>query len=337
MPQKKKRRLSRKHIILIVTAGILLVAAISIIILNSFIPVKYLSSFFVLGKPNEEGQLRVNFVDVGNGDCTIIELPDGKVLMIDGGDGTYPRNAEILKELNSRKIDKIDYLICSSVENGSCGGLAEILNYKSADKIFAPYCPVTYISDGFKSFSDAVKKQGKDVSYCEYGVGVEGEGYTFCFLSPDSHLYEDGEYGKLLNSPTEQNIKNASAVIWLECGGVNFMFSGNAGQAVQKKLIDYYNVSGLEFGGRTIDITKCDIVKLSDHGSEAGAYAQFTDLIKPEAAIISVGENGRGNPTLAAIANAQNNVGDRLYRTDELGTITVTVKGGKYEISKEKQ
>ena len=337
MPQKKKRKLSRHHIIIIIISGIMLVATISVFAVNSFIPLKYLSSFLVFGNPNEEGLLRVNFVDVSNGDCTIIELPDGKILMIDGGDGTHAHNAKILKELNSRNVDNIDYLICSSVENGSCGGLKEILNYKTVDKIFAPYSPVTYISEGFKHFTDAIKQLDKEISYCEYGVGIEGNGYSFCFLSPDSHLYEGGEYGTLLNSPTEQNIKNASAVIWLECDGVNFMFLGNTGQAVQKKLINYYNVSGLEFGGRTIDLTKCDILKMSDHGSKEGAFAQFIDLLNPHAAIISVGENGRGNPTLAAIANAQKNVGDELYRTDELGTITVTVKCGNYEISKEKQ
>ena len=131
--------------------------------------------------------------------------------------------------------------------------------------------------------------------------------------------------------------KNASAVIWLEYGGVKFLFLSNVGQAVEKKLMDYYHITGLEFGGRNIDIAECKIVKMSDHGSEHGAYAPFLDFIKPETAIISVGENGRGLPTLGARSNAQNNVGDSIYRTDELGTVTVTVKDGSYEISKEKK
>ena len=194
MPQKKNHKLSRNKIIAIVIAGLALIAAISILIVNAFIPVKYLSSYFVSKKSNEVGQLRLNFVDVGNCDCTIIELPDGKVLLIDGGDGTYSHNIKIFKELNRRKIDKIDYLVCSSVENSVCGGLAEILKYKSVDRIFAPYCPVTYMSKGYKYFYDSLKELGKEPTYCEYGIGVIGEGYSFCFLSPDSHLYEGGEY-----------------------------------------------------------------------------------------------------------------------------------------------
>ena len=333
----KKRKLSRSKIVAIVMAGVALLVAISIIIVNIFTPVKYLSSHFVSKSSNEVGQMRVNFVDVGNGDCTIVELPDGKVLLIDGGDGTYSHNLKIFKELNRRKIDKIDYLICSSVENDGCGGLAEILKYKSVGKIFAPYCPLVYTSEGYKSFCDELQKRTREPSYCEYGVGVEGADYFFCFLSPDSHAFGGGEYDELLKDPTTKNIKNASAVIWLEYSGVNFLFLSNVGQAVQTKLMSYYLATGLDFGGRKINITDCNVVKMSDHGSKEGAYAPFLDFIKPESAIISVGENGRGLPTLEALSNAQNAVRDGLYRTDELGTVTFTVKNGSYEISKEKK
>ncbi len=333
----KKRKLSRSKIIAIVMAGLALLAAISILIVNAFTPVKYLSSHFVSKSSNEAGQMRVNFVDVGNGDCTIVELPDGKVLLIDGGDGTYSHNLKIFKELNRRKIDKIDYLICSSVENNGCGGLAEILKYKKVDKIFAPYCPLVYISEGYKSFCDELQKRTVEPSYCEFGSGVDGEGYSFCFLSPDSHAVGDGEYDRLLKDPTAQNIKNASAVIWLEYGGVSFLFLSNVGQAVQKKLMDYYLVAGFAFNGREIDITKCNVVKTSDHGSDEGTYTPFLDFIKPESGIISVGENGRGLPTLTALSDMHNSIGDNVYRTDELGTVTFTVKDGSYKISKEKK
>ncbi|MDE7082233.1 MAG: hypothetical protein K2O89_00830 [Clostridia bacterium] len=339
MPQKKKLKLSRRQILYIVLAGLALVAVLTLIILNAYIPVKYLSAYLVSKNLNEQGRMRVNFIDVGNSDCTVVELPDGKTLLIDGCDGTYLHNLKVLKELNSRGINDIDYLICSSVENAACGGLAEILKYKNVDKIFAPYCPVTHITDGYKSFCEEVERLGKEISFCEYGAGVfnDDADYYFCFLSPDYHLYENGEYAQLITNPTSQNIKNASAVIWLECCGVSFLFLGSTGQAVQQKLIEEYNFAGIDVGGRKIDLTACDVVKMSDHGSTEGAFAPFLDLIKPRTAIISVGDNGNGCPTLAALANAQNVVGNSLYRTDELGTVTIEVKDGNYGIFKEKK
>lgn len=340
MPQKKRGKLSRKKIAGIAVACVAVAVAIAIIITNIFIPVKYLTSYMVFSdNKNTAGQMRVNFLDVGNGDCTVVELPDGKTLLIDGGDGTYTHNLKVLKELNSRKICNIDYLVCSSVENGSCGGLAEILTYKTVGRIFAPYCPVTYISEGYRTFCEKLAKENKNVEICEYGAGVfdDGADYRFCFLSPDAHLAEGGEYEALINNPTDRNIRNASAVIWIEYGGVGFLLLGGTSRSVQSKILKNLELADIEIGGRVIDIKGCDVLKLSDHGSEEGAYAPLSDYLSPKEAVISVGKNGMGYPSLAALANAQNCVGRNIYRTDECGTVTFIVRDGSYEIVKEKK
>lgn len=339
MPQKKKRKRYKRLISVIVATVVVAVLIVSLLITNVFIPVKYLSAYFVFSSNgNSAGQMRVNFIDVGNSDSTIVELPDGKVLLIDGGDGTYSHNLKLLKELNSRGIDKIDYLVLSSVENGAAGGLAEILAWKTVDRIFAPYCPITYLSDGYKNFCAKIEKDGRAVEICEYGAGVfnDESGYCFCFLSPDIHSAEGGEYDKLLKNPTTPNIKDASAVIWLEYDGVGFMFLGGTSRAVQQKILNNIEIGDVEMGGRKIDLKNCAVLKLSDHGSSEGAFAPLSDFLSPNEAIISVGENGMGYPSLAALANAQNVVGSHVYRTDECGTVTVAVKDGNYELRKEK-
>lgn len=340
MAQKKKRKLKKKHIVTIIIAGFFVLAAASLLITNIFVPVKYLTAYFSYGRnANRAGVLRVNFLDAGNGNCTLVELPDGKILLIDGGDGTYSHNLKLIKELNLRGADKIDYLIASSVANEDCGGLKEILKYKTVGKIFAPYCTATFITDGYENFIKETEIQGYEVGYCEYNAGVENKeaGYSFYFLSPDAHTLDDGEYDRLADNPTVTNIKNASAVIWLEYGGISFLFLGSTGQAVQKKLVETYNLNGIEMGGRQIDLKSCNVVKLSDHGSETGSYAPLLNLAKPQTAIISVGDNGRGYPHLDALSNAQNVVGRNIFRTDECGNITVTVENGAYGVSKEKK
>lgn len=339
MPQKKKRRLSRGNIAAIITAALAGLVAAALLITNIFLPVKYLSAYFSYGRnANPRGDMRVSFIDVGNSECTIVELPDGKNMLIDGGDGTYSHNLKILKELNVRGIDKIDYFVLTSVANESAGGVAEILKYKTVEKVFAPYCPVTYISDGFKKFSDEADKQGIDTEICEYGTGVKNveAGYFFAFLSPDIHTVEGGEYDKMNSDPNDENIKNASAVMWLEYGQVSFLLLGDALREVQAKLLAAYELGAIGAFGSEIDLQRCSILKLSDHGSSEGAYPPLVGLANPQAAIISVGDNGRGCPTLDALASAQNTVGKNIYRTDECGTVTVTVTGGEFGISKEK-
>ena len=108
MEQKKKRRLTKKQIISIAFSLFVAFSVIVLLILNAFIPVKYLSAYTVDKDFNVKGQTRVSFLDVGFGDSTLIELPDGKVVLIDGGNGTYTNNIKLLKGLNKRGIDEID-------------------------------------------------------------------------------------------------------------------------------------------------------------------------------------------------------------------------------------
>ncbi|MBD5584666.1 MAG: hypothetical protein HDQ88_06255 [Clostridia bacterium] len=332
---QKKGKLSKRALISIISAVLALLLAVALIVTNIFIPVKYLSAYFVLKDENVAGQMRVTFIDVGNSDCTIIELPDGKIMLVDGGNGTHANTVKALKELNRRGIDKIDYLICTSVADETCAGLTEILKYKKAEIVYAPYCTTPYVSEGYRKFSEELKRQNKDFTVAEYGKGVVNPeyGYSFLFLSPSVHSNPQGEYESLNKDPTPKNIRNASAVIWLEYAGVGILLLGNAGKEVQERLVNAYSD---DIGLDTVDITNCSIIRVADHGSDDGTFAPLYDLIKPETAIISVGENGRNCPALSAVSDAYAYVKDKLYRTDEDGTVTVTVNKGTYEVLKEK-
>jgi len=335
----RKKKLSKKLIFLIVIACIIVILAAALLITNAFIPVKYLSSFLVSADKNEEGGLRVSFLDVGHGDCTLVEFPDGKTLLIDGGNGRYSNNLSVLKLLNSHGVDKIDYLVCTSVRAENCGGLAEVLKYKSVGTVYMPFCVNTYINGEYRSFCEAVKtasESGTEVKYCEYGEGVFAQNYSFCFLSPSAHGNPDGEYAALNEKPSNSNVSNASAVTWLEYGETRFLFLGNLLTDKLNELLDEGRQGMLEVNGKVIDLRGCDIVKVANHGDGASACAELYDFILPEAAIISVGENARGCPSNEVISDVLSANG-QLYRTDYDGTVTVKISGGKREIFKEKE
>ena len=73
----RKKRLKRGAVITIVIATLFIAAAVAILITNFFIPVKYLTAYCVKQDKNARGVMRVSFIDVGYGDCTLIEFPDG--------------------------------------------------------------------------------------------------------------------------------------------------------------------------------------------------------------------------------------------------------------------
>ena len=320
--KKKAKKLSKVKLWAIISAAILVLFSLAIIITNVFIPVKYLASYCVSGKRAKEGIMRVTFVDVGYGDCIIVELPDGKNMLIDAGKGRYTANSKILKELNRRDIDTIDYLVCSSVNGEHCGGFAEIMKYKTVKTIYMPYCKNKYITDEFRDFVEQTEKSGAEIIYSEYKVGESGEDYFFTFLSPSLIGAEGGEYEKLNSDPSKTARDNGSAVLWLEYSDTAFLFTSDVEAEVLESIATAYEVSPDDY---PVNLEKCKIVQLAGHGSAVSACAQLYDLLHAYAAVISVGQNAVGCPSAEAITDIVNSVDENLYRTDECGNVTVEV------------
>ena len=339
MKRMKKSKIRKIKIIVSVSAVSTFIVAL--IITNIFIPVIYFTAYVHFKKDkNPSEQMRVRYLDVGYGDCSLVELPDGKTLLIDGGTGTYNNVYKLLDTLNSSGIKTIDYLVCTSVKSEHCGALAEILKYKSVGTAFIPYVTNVYITDEYAAFYKQLLKSGAHVEIAENGKGVYGAevDYFFTILSPQVSAYYDSEYNKMNTNPTAVNINNASAVVWLEYAGRGFMFLSDAGSQVQK---DIANAIRLEQNkvlvyGEILSLSQCTVLKASNHCANGYTQPYLYDLIQPEAAIISVGKNAQSSPSNTEIANLQLYVHDKIYRTDVHGTITVTVNSQEYLISKEK-
>ena len=329
--KKKAKKLSKAKLSAIISAIIVAVIAISLIITNIFIPVKYLASYFVIRKPAKAGTMRVTFVDVDFGDCIIVELPDGKNMLIDAGNGRYSHNSKVIRELNKRDIDTIDYLVCSSVNSEHCGGLSEVLKYKTVKTVYMPYCKNKYVTDEFRSFYDRANKSGAEIIYSEYNLGVREDEYFFTFLSPSAINLEDGEYANLNKNPSKTTRNNSSAVLWLEYADTAFAFTSDVEKRILDFIVSSYEITN-ESGDYPVELEKCKVVQLAGHGDELSACARFYDLLSPEVAVISVGDNGSGCPSGQALADVLNSVDKNLYRTDESGSIIIEVTASGYTV-----
>lgn len=320
----------------ILTAVVLSVSIIALLITNLFIPIKYISAYVVSGEVNKSGTTRVGYLNVGFGDCTVIELPDGKTALIDGGDGSYENNVNILKYLNSRSINKIDYLICSSVKSEHCGGLAEIVKYKSVGHAYIPYCVNTRITGGYHAFCSQLEEQNIPFSYACVGEGFSGNGYFFTFLSPTDYLSSNGEYAALNADADKETIENASVVTWLECSDTAFAFTSDIRAKGLKRIVEEYdfcvmqNLPFCPMGENSVKLEKCKILTAAGHGGDKNTYSLWYDFINPEQVIISVGEGYRGYPSGEALADISNSCTPR-YTYD--GDVTVTLNDGVYTIS----
>lgn len=332
----KKRRLHKSVISVIVTVAVLSAILIALIITNLFVPVKYLTAYFVKRDKNQAGALRVSFLNESFGDCTLIELPDGKTVVIDGGNGAYSNTFNILKSLNSRGVDKIDYLICSSVKPEHCGGLAEIVKYKGVGYAYIPYCLNTRVTSEYNSFISALDKKRVSRGYACVGEGIEGEDYFLTFLSPTNYASPEGEYAALNANPSNENKENASAVVWLEYGGTAFAFTSDVRSDGLKRIVEEYraavrlNQPYCKFGENSVKLENCKIATAPAHAGKANTYAPWYDLTKPEQVIISTGKGISGYPSAEALSDIFNCCAPSYTYG---GNITVTVKDGVYKFT----
>lgn len=327
---RKGKKLSPRAVTALVIFAVAAVCAVILIIVNAFIPVRYLTAYTVRADKNKENQLRVTYIDVGFGDSTLIELPDGKRALIDGGNGDYPNQLKLIKALNSCGVDYIDYLVCSSVKKEHCGGLGELIKLKKVGTAFIPYCKNIRITDEYHDFVTALNELEIPTKIASVGEGFGGESYFFTFLSPSNYTSPTSEYAALNTNPDKANIDNASAVCYLECFGKRFAFCSDVrGEALERVLTDYRTQKELgnkfcPFNGRGAELENCDVVTVPAHGGEKNACAPWYTLLKPSYAVVSVGENYGGYPSVLALSNPTA-VGAKLLLTSEGGNITFTV------------
>lgn len=338
MNKTKGKKLGKKRVALIIFAAVICLLVTAVIVLNVFIPVKYLFAYMVPAADREDDTLTVTFIDVGYGDSTLIELPDGKNILIDGGDGAYANNSALIRTLNERGVDTIDYLVCSTFLGEYCGGLPEIIKYKDVKNIYMPAIKNIYITQSYASFCKAAYESGAQLLTSEYGAGVFGDDYFFAFLSPQSPDNPEGCYAALNSEASEENMFNASAVMWLEYGGTSFAFTSSAGSAALSAIVDDYEIitaAGDLYcaaDGRHVELPSCNIVSVPGHGREECTSARWYSLLSPEVAVISVGENYSSYPSAQALADIGQTVASPVL-TSNHGNITIKVTAQGYYMS----
>jgi competence protein ComEC len=327
-----KKGITRGKLITILIATFIAVLFTALIVADIFVPLKYLSAYTVTAEEKADGDLNIAFVDVGYGDCVVVQLPDGKNLLIDGGDGTYGNNLNILKYLNSNGIDKIDYLICSSIRSEHCGGLTEILKYKQVEKAYIPYCKNTRITTEYGEFYTALRNKNIPYEYSASGISVidEENNCFFTFLSPTDYSNPNSEYNDMNSDATKENINNASAVVWLQYGDKGFVFCSDAGQAALENILESYTFckkAGVEFcrvGDYSVDLTDCVMAQAAGHGGDKCTYADWYKTLSPEEVVISVGKNYSDCPSLAALSDITD-CGAKAILTSESGNVKFTI------------
>lgn len=135
-----------------------------------------------------------------------------------------------------------------------------------------------------------------------FGSTYNFEDTTFIVLAPNSNSYEEAN--------------NYSIVIKLMYKNTSYLFTGDAQKESEEEIISKY-----------LDILKCDVLKVGHHGSSTSTSVKFLEACSPKYGVISVGKDNSYNHPHKSVLNRLKKYGVKIYRTDELGTITLTSDG----------
>ena len=247
--------------------------------------------------------VRVHFIDVGQGDATLIDCGTTEVL-IDGGDNAA--GSTVVSYLKPYVDGKLDYLIATHPDADHIGGLDDVLRAYQVGTIIDSGCPATTRS--YRDYLTAAQNEaGASISYSR-SVHYD--------LGRNSALY-------LIDTGSDwDNANDNSVVCQLIAGNVQVLFTGDMTQDVEKARLGLFG-----------DI---DVLKVGHHGSAYSTSAGFLQVVRPEYAVISykVG-NDYHHPAKSALRRLLE-AGATIYGTGKSGSVVLTTDGTSYTFNTSK-
>ena len=251
----------------------------------------------IKAKPLIDFNTYVYFLDVGQGDSSLI-YSKHKVILIDtGGNDNIKVSDNTIKFLKSTGKSKINYLVLT---HGDYDHMGEAMNLVENFKVEKVIFNCGEFNDLEKDLIKVLDKKKIPYYSCIKELNIDNS---------KLHFLQTKEY---------DNENDNSNVIYTKLDGYKFMFMGDASSTTEEEILEKYNLPDI------------DVLKVGHHGSKTSSDKKFIDEIKPKYSIISVGKNNRyGHPNKEALDNLKDS---KIYRTDKYGSIIFKIKNNKLKI-----
>ena len=251
--------------------------------------------------------LKIHFIDVGQGDSCLIITPHNKKILIDGGgsENYDVGNNTLVPYLLARRIKKIDFIIISHFDTDHVGGLLTVMeNLKVENVVISRQGE---ISENYNKFEQIIKEK-------HIKVIAVGQVDT---LDIEKNLYFDILWPNNDNLISDNVLNNNSIVCKMYYKDFSFFFTGDIEEIAEEQILQEYR--------NNLQILKSDILKVAHHGSKTSSTEEFIDAVKPKIALIGVGEkNTFGHPNDEVIKRLEK-LAVKIYRTDQMGEIKIMV------------
>lgn len=249
-------------------------------------------------------QLTVSYIDVGQGDATLIRK--GKFsMLIDAGKNE--KGTTVVEYLKKAGITKLTVLVGTHPDSDHIGGLDDVLEQIPVETVYLPEAAKE--TKTYKEVEEALEEAGKEARMPEIGK---------------EYLYDQNVMVRFLGP--QRNYKGAndnSLVVQIAYGKNRFLFMGDAEEQAEKEIL-----------GKNYDL-ECDVLKVGHHGSYTATSDRFLQVSNPTYAVISCGKrNSYGHPHAEVLAKLEDE-DVQIYRTDTMGTVTAVSDGNQVLLTTE--
>ena len=258
--------------------------------------------------------LEVLIFDVGQGDAILVKFPNKKTMLVDTGPAGFKYNAGkwvIVPYLQREGIDKIDAMIISHPHQDHYGGAAHILRNVGVRSIYESGANIT--SRPFLMYKHVVDSLGISPHVLRRGNTIDGfdPAQIFVLHPSDKFITQEGRpaYG----------INNTSVVVKIVFGETSLLLTGDAEREAESAMLHYS------------PIMQSEILKVGHHGSSTANTKVFLDAVKPEIAVISVGEKNRFNLPSPSVLQEFSKRSINLFRTDSHAAACFVSNGKKWK------
>lgn len=248
------------------------------------------------------GELQVYYIDVGQADSILI-INKEDAMLIDAGNNED--GEDVVNFIKDKGITKLDYVVGTHPHEDHIGGLDDVINSDiEIENVLMPKIETT--TKTFEDVVDAISNKGLTVK-------APSKGDTFTLGDSNLEVMTDS----ILD---EDNLNLSSITLRLQYGNNSFLFMGDSEEENEK----------------TITWPKTDVLKVGHHGSSTSSSEEFLNEVKPSISIIMAGKDNSYGLPKEEIVERLENVGSKVYRTDENGTIEVTSDGNNINVTTKK-
>ncbi|ERI07213.1 ComEC/Rec2 family competence protein [Aneurinibacillus aneurinilyticus] len=255
------------------------------------------------------GKMTVKYIDVGQGDATLIVSPEGKNVLIDAGDKSHGET--VTKSLQKEGVKQIDYFVLTHPDSDHIGGATHVIDTLPIKSIVMPLKSSS--TETYFGVLLAIKEKNIPIIHGEKGMSLDiGKSVKAQILSPGPKV-----------SYIDTN--DWSIVLKVTYGKQKFLFTGDAAKKAENDML----ASGQDLSA--------NVYKAGHHGSKTSSSTKFLKAVRPEIVVISVGANNKyHHPNIETLQHIHQVGVKKIYRTDDRGTVTATTDGNTIEWKSEK-